>query len=140
MTKRNLKLEAKLKIQETNVSEFKIAPITVLPQWVENSACIDCIIYSIGPLELSTQEDDPLFIYDIENDELFFILNGKEKRVPFYNRKEIENGNKLIFNRGGILIKLVYLNCGFSSKKCVSVEIYNNDKLVFRDKEMTGFL
>ena len=139
MTKRNLELEANLKIQETNVSKFKIAPITVLPQWVENNACIDCIIYSTGALELSTEEDYPIFIYDIENDELYFILNGEEKRVPFYNRKEIENGYKLIFKRDEILINLVYLNCGFSMKKCVSLEIYNNDKLEFRDKDMTGF-
>ena len=142
LSEKNLELEAKLKIQEINASKFEITPITVLPQWAESISCIDCIIYPLGADEMTITEEEvqPLFIYDIEGgDELYFILNGEEKRVSFFSRKNIENGNKLTFKGGGLLINVVYNNCGFKMKRCVSLEIYNNNKLEFRDESMTGF-
>ena len=140
MSKKNLELEAKLKIQEMNDSQFEITPITNLPPWTKNYACTDCFIYPFDVDDFVEEEAAPLFIYDaIGGDELYFILNGEETRVPFQNRMKIENGNKLTFNVDNLLIYVTYIDCGFTMKKCVSVEIYNNNKLEFTDESMTGF-
>ena len=139
LTQLNSELEEKL----TNLTRFEISPITVFPEWydIDKNNCVGCVIYPYDPFigPTNDEEENPLFIMDIVDDVLYFILNGEEKKVPFYQVEEFENGYRTTYKGSGLLINFLTNYCGFGTKRCVSLEIYKNDNLVFSDESMMGF-